>query len=39
MKKLSDILGIDLNDDVCGYNRFNYDQSFMKNIDWGMLDP
>jgi len=38
MKKLSDILGIDLNDDNNGYNRFTYDSSFTKNLDWSSID-
>jgi len=36
---MSNLLGIDLNDDTGCYNRFTYDNSFAKNTDWATLDP
>jgi len=38
MSKLSDILGIDLNDDSSCYNKYTYDNSFSKSLDWSMID-
>ena len=38
--KLKTYTGIDLNDDLGqNYNRFTYDASFVKNLDWSSIDP
>lgn len=39
LNKLREVLGIDLNDDNCSYNSYNFDSSFAKNLDWSSLDP
>lgn len=40
LDKLKQFTGIDLNDDA-GYNinKFTYDASFAKNLDWSSIDP
>lgn len=35
---LKDYLGIDLNDDMNGYNKFNYNGSFIRNVSWQDID-
>lgn len=38
LQKMRDTLGIDLNDDDGGYNKFTYDASLGKNMLWSDLD-